>query len=586
VNRQLPTHVTPLGAAVIEPTSTTRSLPAAACSARSSPRARPSATRTSRSSSRSSPTSRPRWTCASAFDTVRSALLDAAGQSLGIPARPSRSTVSSPWSARSKPASARERSAELRGLPRRDRSRARHQPRAHASGAVLPRPPDPDGRRRARGRVHARRRQRAHRASRPPPRPERAGLAMTQISTFFGLQQTLRGLLAHQRAMETTGQNITNANTEGYSRQVVNLSAATPYEVEAGLLVDGGGAQLGGGVDIMYFQRVARRIPGPPVPRAEPAPGQLRRHVVGAGAGSGGLRGAERHGISKLLDNYWSAWHSVADNPENDATRQALIEQGKTLARRGQRAAEPHHADRRTDNQQFGALTGPTGDVQSTPTRSAKLNGAIKNSVANGRQPERPLRPPRPAARQAVRPRPGVGRRQRRRLDQRQLRRRGHRARRRRHGHLAAGADEPRRQARRADRPDQARRRPRGLLDRHERVRHVRWPTASTLSTTRAARARTSSPTPPCNEAASLAVSATTSSVYYTSGTGGRRNDVATAIAAMRVGAADQTYQTLVAKIGSDVKNLRAPGRQRKRCSPTPSTIAARASPASRWTRR
>ena len=53
------------------------------------------------------------------------------------------------------------------------------------------------------------------------------------VSTFFGLQQSLRGLLAHQRAMDVTGHDITNANTQGYSRQEAIFSSGTPYEVEA-----------------------------------------------------------------------------------------------------------------------------------------------------------------------------------------------------------------------------------------------------------------------------------------------------------------------------------------------------------------
>src|ERR671916_685113 len=96
----------------------------------------------------------------------------------------------------------------------------------------------------------------------PPRRPPSTASwtsrhsAMTQISTFFGLHQSLRGLLAHQRAMDVTGHNITNANTQGYSRQEAVMAAATPYDIEAGLLVDGGGAMLGGGVDIQAFRRV------------------------------------------------------------------------------------------------------------------------------------------------------------------------------------------------------------------------------------------------------------------------------------------------------------------------------------------
>jgi flagellar hook-associated protein 1 len=39
------------------------------------------------------------------------------------------------------------------------------------------------------------------------------------ISSFYGLQTSLRGLLAQQRLLDTTGHNIANASTQGYSRQ-------------------------------------------------------------------------------------------------------------------------------------------------------------------------------------------------------------------------------------------------------------------------------------------------------------------------------------------------------------------------------
>ena len=45
------------------------------------------------------------------------------------------------------------------------------------------------------------------------------------ISSFYGLQTSLRGLLAQQRALDTTGHNIANASTAGYSRQEAVLAA-------------------------------------------------------------------------------------------------------------------------------------------------------------------------------------------------------------------------------------------------------------------------------------------------------------------------------------------------------------------------
>ncbi|NLA58995.1 MAG: hypothetical protein GX855_08875 [Firmicutes bacterium] len=52
-------------------------------------------------------------------------------------------------------------------------------------------------------------------------------------STFAGLQMGLRALQAHQMGLNVTGHNIANANTDGYSRQRVNLVPSNPYTVPA-----------------------------------------------------------------------------------------------------------------------------------------------------------------------------------------------------------------------------------------------------------------------------------------------------------------------------------------------------------------
>lgn len=53
-------------------------------------------------------------------------------------------------------------------------------------------------------------------------------------STFMGLEASKRGLFTQQTALYTTGHNISNANSLGYSRQRVNMQA-TPGFPTAGL---------------------------------------------------------------------------------------------------------------------------------------------------------------------------------------------------------------------------------------------------------------------------------------------------------------------------------------------------------------
>src|SRR4029453_15007352 len=76
------------------------------------------------------------------------------------------------------------------------------------------------------------------------------------ISSFYGLQTSLRGLLAQQRLLDTTGHNIANASTQGYSRQEAVLAASPALQVPAGGTANGAGAHLGSGVDVQAYRRV------------------------------------------------------------------------------------------------------------------------------------------------------------------------------------------------------------------------------------------------------------------------------------------------------------------------------------------
>src|SRR5438105_858210 len=52
-------------------------------------------------------------------------------------------------------------------------------------------------------------------------------------ATFAGLAMSLRALMAQQAALDTTNQNIANASTPGYSRQVADITAFDPYTTPA-----------------------------------------------------------------------------------------------------------------------------------------------------------------------------------------------------------------------------------------------------------------------------------------------------------------------------------------------------------------
>src|ERR1700760_1548716 len=76
------------------------------------------------------------------------------------------------------------------------------------------------------------------------------------IPAFTGLQTALSGLQAAQAAIDTTGQNIANANTAGYTRQRVDTTERSPLNIPSWSSVSGNGAQLGTGADISNISRM------------------------------------------------------------------------------------------------------------------------------------------------------------------------------------------------------------------------------------------------------------------------------------------------------------------------------------------
>jgi flagellar hook-associated protein 1 FlgK len=55
---------------------------------------------------------------------------------------------------------------------------------------------------------------------------------MTTLNGIFNIGRS--GLLAHQRAIHVTGNNISNANTKGYSRQRVSFETAPTITTSIG----------------------------------------------------------------------------------------------------------------------------------------------------------------------------------------------------------------------------------------------------------------------------------------------------------------------------------------------------------------
>src|SRR3954465_12866385 len=206
------------------------------------------------------------------------------------------------------------------------------------------------------------------------------------VSAFFGLNTALRGLLAHQRALDVTGHNIANASTDGYTRQQAELSASTPMEL-SGITRTGGNAMLGTGVDVEQFVRVRNDFTDLQYRAQNQALGQQQTTAEMLNTAELSLSEPTDNGIGQVLAKFWSSWDDLANHPEQPATRQALVNQANLLTNRINTLQASLSQVRTEAQTQYGLITGPSGDVASAAQEIASLNQAVKSAVQQGDQP-------------------------------------------------------------------------------------------------------------------------------------------------------------------------------------------------------
>jgi flagellar hook-associated protein 1 FlgK len=210
---------------------------------------------------------------------------------------------------------------------------------------------------------------------------------MAAISSFFGLNTALRGLQASQAELNVTSNNIANADNPGYSRQTVALQQTIGLTLTNGVLANGMGAQLGGGVDITAYQRARDVFADLQFRSQSTVKGETGTLTSAMDGVELALNEPGDQGISNLLGQFWDAWQEVANHPEDSPTKAALVVNAQALVD-GVRALDTNlQAIKTNAANQFSAYTSANGEVLANAASIAKLNQQIKEATAAGQQP-------------------------------------------------------------------------------------------------------------------------------------------------------------------------------------------------------
>lgn len=183
------------------------------------------------------------------------------------------------------------------------------------------------------------------------------------------LSNSVSGLLAVQRALTTTGQNVSNANTEGYSRQTVNMSARDPQFV--------GNGYVGTGTQVQSITRSFDQFVESQLRDATSDSSRLT-FVSDFASQVTGVLGDSESGISQATGAFFDAAGDVAANPTDTTARNAFLNEAEALAGRfNQMDSQLAKLDDGVGRQ----ASSMAGEVNTLASEVAELNGKITTAT-------------------------------------------------------------------------------------------------------------------------------------------------------------------------------------------------------------
>lgn len=150
-------------------------------------------------------------------------------------------------------------------------------------------------------------------------------------STFMGLETARRGMFTQQSALHTTGHNISNANTPGYTRQRINFAQTEPYP-NASLNRPQIPGQVGTGVKAGSIQRVRESFLDIQYRSENNKLGYWETRAEAYTKLEEVLNEPSESGLAKTMDQFWQSLQDLAVNPTNPGARSVVRQRGIAVA--------------------------------------------------------------------------------------------------------------------------------------------------------------------------------------------------------------------------------------------------------------
>ncbi|MDG4867162.1 flagellar hook-associated protein FlgK [Guyparkeria sp. 1SP6A2] len=184
------------------------------------------------------------------------------------------------------------------------------------------------------------------------------------------LSNSVSGLLSVQRALATTGHNVSNANTEGYSRQTVSMSARQPEYM--------GNGYVGTGTKVDSITRSFDQFVESQFRDATSENSRLG-FLQNFASQVTGVLGDTETGVSQASQAFFNAAGDVASNPTDITSRQAFLNEASALTDRLNRVDTQLAQLNASVGKQAGSIT---REINAFAGEVADLNEKISTAYA------------------------------------------------------------------------------------------------------------------------------------------------------------------------------------------------------------
>lgn len=195
------------------------------------------------------------------------------------------------------------------------------------------------------------------------------------MSSFFGLSIAMKGLYASQNSIYVVEHNISNADTAGYSRQISGQKAATPLKRS-----DGTG-MVGTGVDSTTVKRIRDVFLDNRYWKQNVDYGEWSVKSSLLSELESLMDETSENGLNEVLSNFSSSLEDLADNPESGQARAVVLQNGISLCRYLNNAANSLQSMREDYNQ---SVKIKVNEINSYAKQICDLNEQIYKAELDG----------------------------------------------------------------------------------------------------------------------------------------------------------------------------------------------------------